>query len=504
MATTETANFDEATLTKAQQVFDNAAPGTLTGAETADQEGDKLADDMYQVLLAFQSTSARFASVDSSYRSNWKSQWDALSTKYRTRLDEAKALALSGQQYINGMTLLEPVPDLTRPIDFNDAVTKKLVSGTSSDIVASNVELVKKWLDKNTSDATLMTRSQEVSQSFLDLSNEVTVLRTLFGDFAKQKGAQYRFDLDQLQRDMANLQERINYEQGAAGQAQKVADGLMGALATIGGIFETIFTFGQSRTLFNQAQEHFQAHSRRAAGRHGLLRIECFVNAMLFAALRAEKDQLAIQSKAVAREESALHEVDNAVVVLAHDVVDVSGRLGYLASLWAIATFFRLRVGIVGRTSAVFAQDMKRFTDGFDQVTAAQSTHGYRISLLYGGSDVSRGRYFNDIRDYQLDYDRSIVRIKIVVTYRLKNGTTQTVSHGTAGGDVEETLNLADNEQITSVTGKSGPSSLGEEWMGDCVQQLTFEVTNSVSGAKRTFGKSLLDNPSGTSTDRVF
>ncbi|KAG8776461.1 hypothetical protein FRC12_000895, partial [Ceratobasidium sp. 428] len=404
MATTETANFDEATLTKAQQVFDNAAPGTLTGAETADQEGDKLADDMYQVLLAFQSTSARFASVDSSYRSNWKSQWDALSTKYRTRLDEAKALALSGQQYIN---------------DFNDAVTKKLVSGTSSDIVASNVELVKKWLDKNTIDVTLMTRSQEVSQSFLDLSNEVTVLRTLFGDFAKQKGAQYRFDLDQLQRDMANLQERINYEQGAAGQAQKVADGLMGALATIGGIFETIFTFGQSRTLFNQAQEHFQAHSRRAA------------------ALRAEKDQLAIRSKAVAREESALHEVDNAVVVLAHDVVDVSGRLGYLASLWAIAhsnflelrnaladtsrtrsaTFFRLRVGIVGRTSAVFAQDMKRFTDGFDQVTAAQSTHGYRISLLYGGSDVSRGRYFNDIRDYQLDYDRSIVRIKIVSGY---------------------------------------------------------------------------------------
>ncbi|KAG9124564.1 hypothetical protein FRC07_011117 [Ceratobasidium sp. 392] len=443
MATTETANFDEATLTKAQQVFDNAAPGTLTGAETADQEGDKLADDMYQVLLAFQSTSARFAAVDSSYRSNWKSQWDELSTKYRTRLDEAKALALSGQQYINGMTLLEPVSNLTRPIDFNDAVTKKLVSGTSSDIVASNVELVKKWLDKNTSDVTLMTRSQEVSQSFLDLSNEVTVLRTLFGDFAKQKGAQYRLDLDKLQRDMANLQERINYEQGAAGQAQKVADGLMGALATIGGIFETIFTFGQSRTLFNQAQEHFQAHSRRAAGRHGLLGIECFVNAMLFAALRAEKDQLAIRSKAVAREESALHEVDNAVVVLAHDVVDVSGRLGYLASLWAIAhsnflelrsaladtsrtrstgdfsqaTFFRLRVGIVGRTSAVFAQDMKRFTDGFDQVTAAQSTHGYRISLLYGGSDVSRGRYFNDIRDYQLDYDRSIVRIKIVSGY---------------------------------------------------------------------------------------
>jgi len=128
---------------------------------------------------------------------------------------------------------------------------------------------------------------------------------------------------------------------------------------------------------------------------------------------------------------------------------------------------------------------------------------GYSVSRQFGGSDISRGATFND-SNLGLDPQRPIVNLTIIsgwvidgfkVTYRLKNGQTQTVTHGTVGSRSGETLTLYDNEYIYSASGKSGHANNGEPWMGDCVQQLALGIKNSVTGAQRTYG------PFGTARD---
>lgn len=79
MTTTADPSIDEAFLTKAAEAFSTAAPGTLTGIENNDQDGQKLAEDMYQVFISFKSSSTQLAKVDSDYNSSWKGKWDPLS-----------------------------------------------------------------------------------------------------------------------------------------------------------------------------------------------------------------------------------------------------------------------------------------------------------------------------------------------------------------------------------------------------------------------------------------
>ncbi|KAF8601205.1 hypothetical protein BDV93DRAFT_558700 [Ceratobasidium sp. AG-I] len=496
MATIANSVFDEPTLTKVAEAFNTADPNTLTAVENNDQDGQKLAEDMYQVYINFRSSSTQLGNVDSDYGSNWKGQWNPLSDRYRTKLEQAQSIAVRGETYINGTTILPQASffDCYAVTEFNKTVADKFSSDASN--VANDTKLLKEWLDANDDDRGLKLESQQISQGFLDLSNEVTALQSSFNTFAAQKGATYQSDLDQMQRDVKNLQDRITWEDSAAAEAQRTADGLVGTLAAIGGIFETIFTFGQS--------------SSTSCSLFGSL-------PRIYLELRREKDRLAAKAQQLAKDKSHLHGVQNALSVLAQDVIDVSGRLGQFATLWSVAhsnilelralldtastthsaTFFRLRVKVIASSSAVFAKDMKRFSDALGDIGNVQSHRAYELSPQFGGSDVTRGILFNDARDLDIDFDRPIVKVIVTsgwvvdgikITYRLRNGSTQTVAHGTTGYNNDVTLTLNDNEYISAATGKSGHAGNGEPWMGDCVQQLELRITNSVTGAQRTYG----------------
>ena len=56
----------------------------------------------------------------------------------------------------------------------------------------------------------------------------------------------------------------------------------------------------------------------------------------IYPELRREKDRLAAQAQQLAKDKSHLHDVQNALNILAQDVIDVSGRLGQFATLWAV------------------------------------------------------------------------------------------------------------------------------------------------------------------------
>ena len=78
MTTTANTVFDEPTLTKVAEAFSNADPNSLTAVENNDQDGQKLAEDMYQVYVTFKGSSTQLGKVDSDYGSSWKGQWDPL------------------------------------------------------------------------------------------------------------------------------------------------------------------------------------------------------------------------------------------------------------------------------------------------------------------------------------------------------------------------------------------------------------------------------------------
>ncbi|KAB5587909.1 hypothetical protein CTheo_8649 [Ceratobasidium theobromae] len=467
-------------LTAAVAVFKAAPEGSLTTATHDDHEVDKLADDALQVSASFKNSSAQLGKVDSDYPgSHWRGEWDALHVEYDRLLERVKSISRAGAQYID---------------DFNTNVASKFSPEASN--IEADKQLLRTWLENNPDDRGLKVESQEISQGFLSLSDEVISLRDRFSIFAAQKGTEFEGELADKNRDMQNLQRDIEWERSAAAQAQAALDGVVAGLSMVAGFFEALFTFGQSHKLIDEANERIQKHVRAEMD------------------LRRRKDQVAAQARQVAVDESKLHDVHVAFSILAQDVIDISGRLGRFANMWATAhsniielrdfldgndyidspLVFSLKVKVINSTAAVFASEMKEFADALEGLNNPDRV-AYVVSPQFGGSDLKRGELFNDAR-LGLDVRHPIVSVAIAsgwvidgiqVTYRLRNGQTQTVSHGSIRSS-GNTLTLNDNEYISEVNGKSGVADNREPWMGDCVQQLSIVVRNSVTGAQRTFG----------------
>ncbi|KAB5587988.1 hypothetical protein CTheo_8570 [Ceratobasidium theobromae] len=467
-------------LTAAEAVFKAAPEGSLTTATYNDHTVEKLADDALQVSASFKNSSAQLGKVDSEYSgSHWKGQWDALHAQYDRLLERVKSMSRAGAQYID---------------DFNTNVASKFSPEASN--IEADKQLLRTWLQNNPDDRGLRVESQEISQGFLSLSDEVTSLRDRFSIFSAQKGAEFQGELADMNRNMQKLQRDIDWERSEAAQAQAALDGVVAGLSMVVGFFEALFTFGQSHKLIDEANERIQKHVRAEMD------------------LRRRKDQVAAQARQVAVDESKLHDVHVAFSILAQDVIDISGRLGRFANMWATAhsniielrdfldgnddidssLVFSLKVKIINSTAAVFASEMKEFADALGGLSNPGRV-AYVVSRQYGGSNLNRGELFNDAR-LGLDVQRSIISMTITsgwvidgiqVTYRLKNGQTQTVSHGSIRSS-GNTLILNANEYISEVYGKSGFADNREPWMGDCVQQLSIVVRNSVTGAQRTYG----------------
>ena len=163
------------------------------------------------------------------------------------------------------------------------------------------------------------------------------------------------------------------------------------------------------------------------------------------------------------------------------------------------------------------------------------------VMPLFGGSDITTVAPFNDAHFLDLDPQRPIISITLAsgwvveairyvlrrcllctltsefcitrrVTYRLRNGETRMIHHGSRFKDGScdscPTLTLngsyfmlgtakiyhsyswtLDDEYISRATGKSGIAENGERWMGDCIHRLQLSITNAVTGDHRTFGK---------------
>ncbi|KAB5589616.1 hypothetical protein CTheo_6933 [Ceratobasidium theobromae] len=468
-------------LTASVAVFNAAPPGSLTTAIINDHDAQRLADDALQVSVSFKNSSEQLGRVDSEYPgSNWKGQWDPLNERFGELLERVQSISIGGAQYID---------------DFNANVASKFSPGASD--IEADKQLLANWLENNPDDRGLKAESQQISQDFLDLSDNVTGLRDAFSSFATEKGAEFEGELEEMDRSMKSLQQNIAWEQSGAAQAQAALDGVIAGLSMIGGFFESLFTFGQSHKLMDEARERIEKHIRAEAD------------------LRRQKDRVAQQARQVAVDKSKLHDVQAAFSILAQDVIDVSGRLNRFANMWATAhsniielrdylegnadidssLVFSLKVNVINSTATLFASEMREFSEALGDLSKAQDRVAYYLSPQFGGSDFTRGVLFNDAR-LDLDVQHPIVNVTITsgwvidgitVTYRLRNGQTQTIGHGTTRTS-SDTLTLNENEYISAVNGKSGSANNGEPWMGDCVQQLTLVVRNSVTGAQRTYG----------------
>ncbi|KAB5589621.1 hypothetical protein CTheo_6938 [Ceratobasidium theobromae] len=473
---------DKDLLIAAISLFDTALlRGALTTAIISDHDAKRLADDALQVSVSFKDSIERLGRIDSEYPgSNWKGQWDPLDGRFGELLKRVKSVSIDGAQYID---------------DFNANVASKFSPGASN--IKADKQLLANWLTNNPGDRGLKAESEKISQDFIDLSDKIIGLRNAFSKFATEKGAELKVELEEMYYKMKSLQQNIAWEQSEAAQAQGALDGVLAGLSKIGGFFESLFSSGHSHKLMDEARERIEKHIRFEED------------------LRRQKDRVAQQARQVAVDKSKLHDVQAAFSILAQDVIDVSGRLNRFANMWATAhsnimelsnylgenadidssLVFSLKVKVIDSTAAVFASEMREFSEALGDLSKSQDRIAYYLSPQFGGSDFTRGVLFNDAR-LDLDVEHPIVNVTIasgwvidgtMVTYRLRNGQTQTIVH-----DVErtssDTLTLRENGCIGAVNGKSGSADNGEPWMGDCVQQLTLVVQNSVTGAQRTFG----------------
>ncbi|CAE6431384.1 unnamed protein product [Rhizoctonia solani] len=473
----------------------------------------KIAKDAFGVLQAFEDISGELGVTNDA---TVKQQWDANAKNYRGMLEDTVKLAQQGSKYIQNL---------------NDTVLSN-ISEDGADW-EKNRDLIASFI-KNSEGEKFMKQTAEASQKFTDLKYDTQAFHNTYADNATKKGQAYNVKLKELDDNRRSIQSQIDRYNSRYLHAYSTTD------------------FCVVRYSNRASSAQLRGSMQRTAGPGFLL--GWLVRAVLsllgintfnrgnsrIAELESQEQELvkkrtAVDSQAdgLAKQESALMQTRHAVSVLADNVSDISGRLNTLAQTWSEIHFNIVRLGEMLNDAAsdgdqyTFMRRMRLIQDSTSSLTANLQAYingiapggvipqpvkkkppTYDISRMYGNSDGGGGvQAFNDAQP-DLDPAMSISEIKIVsgwvvdgfhVTYRLKNGGTRTVIHGSnrAGAQVF----LKRTEYISAVWGRSGRADNGEPWYGDCVQQLTFEITDSATGARRntgTYGQAFKLSPAAT------
>ncbi|CAE6458505.1 unnamed protein product [Rhizoctonia solani] len=484
---------EDAILTKTEELLGSSKSTPHVHSIGPEDDSQQIAKDALGVLQDFEDIGSELAVTNDA---SFKKKWDENAKSYRGTLEGTVKLAKQGSAFVQS---------------FNDQV----LSHFSEDGVnwENDRDRIADFL-KNGELEKLMEQTAEASQKFTDLKYDTQAFHEMYADNATKKGQAYNAKLKEMDDNRRNIQSQIDRNRASSAQLQGSMRRAAGPGFLLGRLVRAVLSILGINT-FNRADGRITQLQREE---------QELVNK------RAAIDN---QADGLAKQESALSQTRHAVSVLADKVSDMSGRLNTLANTWAEIRFnivrlaellqdateikrqddFVRRVKLVKQAMSGLSANMQTYIKGVAPggvipQPVKKKAPTYDISRMYGNSDGAGGvQAFNDAQP-DLDPVMSISEIRIVsgwvvdgfhVTYRLKNGGTRTVMHGSnrAGAQVF----LSRTEYISAIWGRSGRADNGEPWYGDCVQQLTFQITNSVTGAQRntgTYGQAFKLSPAAT------
>ncbi|KAH7337938.1 hypothetical protein B0J17DRAFT_660126 [Rhizoctonia solani] len=450
-------------------------------------DSQKIAKDAFSVLQAFEDISGEIGVTNDAAV---KKQWDEHAKNYRGTLESTVKLAQQGTNYMQNL-----YDQVLSKIDDTDTDWEK------------NKDLISNFIKANPGES-IMKQTAEASQKFTDIKYNTQAFHTTYAEAATKKGQAYNAKLKEMDDNRRNIQSQIDSNRASASQLRGSMRRTAGPGFLLGWLVRAVLSILGINT-FNTANNRVAQLEREEQD------------------LIKKRAAIDSQADGLAKQESALMQTRHAVSVVADNVSDISGRLNTLAQTWAEIHSDFIELGVMlqnaasSKSRATFMARIRLIKESTSSLTANMQAYingvapggaipqpvkkkplVYDISRMYGNSDGGGGvQAFNDALA-DLEPTMSISEIKIVsgwvidgfhVTYRLKNGGTRTVMHGSnrAGAQVF----LKRTEYISAIWGRSGRADNGQPWMGDCVQQLTFEITDSATGAKRNTGSWDLTSP---------
>ncbi|QRV80672.1 hypothetical protein RhiJN_08687 [Ceratobasidium sp. AG-Ba] len=471
-------------LTKAGEFLDASKKTPHVHNPTEDPKG--IAKDAVGILQAFDDISGDLAATNDTAL---KAQWDNSYKKYQSNLEDTVKLAEQGANYIQKF-----YDEVVSRFSKNDVDWEK-----DKNLIADFVKANK--------GQEIIDKTAQASQKFTDLKNDTASFRDQYNAQAVKKGQAYNSELKRMDEDRRNLQSRIDKSDTQTTQVRGAMQRTAGPGFLMGWIVRGVMALLGVGT-FNMA-----------SARLGVLEQEEQVK---------ERTALDQRADTLAKKESELAQTRHAVSVLTDNISDISGRFDSLAKTWAVAhanfvelgellqnigqsasrASFMRRLDLIAKSTATLTADMRAYKDavapGGVLVKPVKKVRPptYDISRMYGWSD--RGGSAGEFNDTRADLHptMSIADIFVAsgwvvdglqVVYRLKNGGSVRQVHGTnrAGSQII----VGPTEYVSAIWGRSGRADNGQPWMGDCIQQISFEITNSANGAKRTAGTALWIRP---------
>ncbi|KAF8732547.1 hypothetical protein RHS02_07429, partial [Rhizoctonia solani] len=470
-------------VTKGNELLRSSKSATHVHDVSPADDSQKIAKDAFGVLQAFEDISGEIGVTNDAA---FKKQWDDNYKKYRTMLENTVKLAEQGSKYIQS---------------FYDKVIANL-SDNGSDW-ENDKKLIADFIKNDKEGEKFIEQITNASQEFTNLKYSTQAFHQTYADNANKKGQAYNAKLKEMDDNRRNIQSQI--------------DSNRASVSSSGWFIH--FRIDNGRVVFSTPELYETNGGTRLLGVNAFNQANSRVAELEREEQELVKKRAAIDNQAdsLAKQESALIQTRHAVSVVADNVSDISGRLTGLAETWSGIRFSFVKLGImlenVGYSTSqetfmariqMIKESTSSLKDNFQSYINGVAPGGvipqpvkkkpptYDISRMYGNSDGGGGvQAFNDAQP-DIDPSMPIAEIRIAsgwvvdaihVTYRLKNGGTRTIRHGSniAGTQIP----LKKTEYISAAWGKSGRADNGQPWYGDCIHQLTMEITDAATGAKR-------------------
>ncbi|KAF8671459.1 hypothetical protein RHS04_08242 [Rhizoctonia solani] len=481
-------------VTKGNELLRSSKSATHVHDVSPADDSQKIAKDAFGVLQAFEDISGEIGVTNDAAV---KKQWDDNYKKYRTMLENTVKLAEQGSKYIQS---------------FYDKVIANL-SDNGSDW-QNDKKLIADFIKNDKEGEKFIEQITNASQEFTNLKYSTQAFHQTYADNANKKGQAYNAKLKEMDDNRRNIQSQIDSNRASSSQLRSSMRRTAGPGFFFGWLVRTVLSL-LGVNAFNQANSRVAELEREEQE------------------LVKKRAAIDNQADSLAKQESALIKTRHAVSVVADNVSDISGRLTGLAETWSGIRFSFVKLGImlenVGYSTSqetfmariqMIKESTSSLKDNFQSYINGVAPGGvipqpvkkkpptYDISRMYGNSDGGGGvQAFNDAQP-DIDPAMPIAEIRIAsgwvvdaihVTYRLKNGGTRTIRHGSNVAGTQ--IPLKKTEYISAAWGKSGRADNGEPWYGDCIHQLTLEITDAATGAKRntaTFGLAFKLSPAAT------
>ncbi|KAG9096336.1 hypothetical protein FRC06_008760 [Ceratobasidium sp. 370] len=463
---------EDTVLAKAQELLRSSKSTPHVHNVSPAEDSRQVAKDAVGVLQAFENISAELGTTNDAA---FKKQWDDNYKAYRELLEDTVKLAEQGSKYIQS---------------FYDTVVARF--GKDDVDWEKDKNLIADFVKANGGEK-IVEQTTRASQKFADLKYNTQSFHEQYADNATKKGQVYNAKLKEINTNRSRVQARIDSPTNTWDSTRTSAAQLRGSMSRaagpgflLGWLVRGVLALLGIGT-FNMAGSRLGALEREEQQ------------------LLSEKAAIDQQADALLKQESALAQTRYGVSVLADNMSDISGRLDVLAQTWAEANrnfvemgellklasespsrgAFMGRLNLIAESTSTLTANMRAYMDDVAPGGVLVKPQMYIRSRFIGTTGTIT---FDDTKD-DLHPTGPIATIFMVVgsgleglhvVYRLKDGSTRRVNHGTdrqgAIQIVVETTEYVNGVWVWLANG------------GNYVTHLMFEITNSTNGAKRRAG----------------